>query len=139
MKNLLCLQTLIFFSRQLFEIYESLSTPTVEKINSVVYSAINLCTVVYASVGFLGYVAYCKGGFTGNILLSFTPSFSSEMFKLGFVMSIAVSFPLVIFPCRASLYSLIFKRVCKIFYYNFFMFMSSVIFKLNFCFELHSF
>ncbi|KAK6631057.1 hypothetical protein RUM44_003230 [Polyplax serrata] len=101
----LCCQT------QIFEIYESLSTPTVDKINSIVHSAINLCTVVYASVGFLGYVAYCKGTFSGNILLSFTPSFSSELFKLGFVMSIAVSFPLVIFPCRASLYSLIFKKI----------------------------
>lgn len=79
--------------------------------NGVIQSALNLCTAVYACVGFLGYIAYCKGTFTGNILLSFTPSLSSEMFKLGFVMSIAVSFPLVIFPCRASLYSLIFRRV----------------------------
>ncbi|EEB12145.1 vacuolar amino acid transporter, putative [Pediculus humanus corporis] len=96
---------------QLFEIYDSLPSPSVEKMNYVVKAALNLCTAVYASVGILGYIAYCKGTFTGNILLSFTPSLSSELFKLGFVMSIAVSFPLVIFPCRASLYSLIFKRI----------------------------
>lgn len=97
--------------RQIFEIYESLPSPTLDKMNYVVRSAVNICTIVYISVGFLGYIAYCTGNFTGNVLLSFAPSLASELYKLGFVMSIAVSFPLVIFPCRASLYSLIFRRV----------------------------
>ena len=44
--------------------------------------------------------------------MSFEPSLSSEMIKMGFVFSIAFSFPLVIFPCRASLNSLLFRRVC---------------------------
>lgn len=48
----------------------------------------------------------------GNILLSFEPSITSELIKLGFVFSVAFSFPLVIFPCRASLNSLLFRRVC---------------------------
>ena len=45
--------------------------------------------------------------------MSFTPSGASDIIKIGFVLSVAVSFPLVIFPCRASLYSLLFRRVCK--------------------------
>jgi len=44
--------------------------------------------------------------------LSFEPSVISELIKLGFVFSVAFSFPLVIFPCRASLNSLLFRRVC---------------------------
>jgi len=48
---------------------------------------------------------------TGNILMSFTPTLMSDVIKMGFVLSVAVSFPLVIFPCRASLFSLLFKRV----------------------------
>jgi hypothetical protein len=43
--------------------------------------------------------------------MNFTPSLMSDVIKVGFVLSLAVSFPLVIFPCRASLFSLLFKRV----------------------------
>ena len=31
------------------------------------------------------------------------------MFRLGFCVSVAVSFPLVLFPCRTSIHSLIFR------------------------------
>ena len=48
---------------------------------------------------------------TGNVLMSFTPTLMSDVIKMGFVLAVAVSFPLVIFPCRASLFSLLFKRV----------------------------
>lgn len=37
-------------------------------------------------------------------------SLSSDVIKIGFVISIAFSFPLVIFPCRASLYSLLYRQ-----------------------------
>lgn len=47
----------------------------------------------------------------GNIIMNFTPSFVSDIIKTGFVLSVACSFPLAIFPCRVSLYSLIYKRV----------------------------
>lgn len=46
--------------------------------------------------------------------MSFEPSLSSEIIKIGFVLSVAFSFPLVIFPCRASLNSLFFRRVSLI-------------------------
>ncbi|XP_026669922.1 putative sodium-coupled neutral amino acid transporter 10 isoform X2 [Ceratina calcarata] len=82
-----------------------------EKMNQVVRGALNICTSVYLCVGFFGYIAFCTQPFTGNILMSFKPSLSSEMIKMGFVFSIAFSFPLVIFPCRASLNSLLFRRM----------------------------
>lgn len=44
---------------------------------------------------------------SGNILVNLSQSLSSDVIKIGFVISIAFSFPLVIFPCRASLYSLL--------------------------------
>ena len=43
--------------------------------------------------------------------MSFTPTLMSDVVKMGFVLAVAVSFPLAIFPCRASLFSLLFKRV----------------------------
>lgn len=46
----------------------------------------------------------------GNILVNLSQSLSSDVIKIGFVISIAFSFPLVIFPCRASLYSLLHRH-----------------------------
>lgn len=113
MKKYFCLavnKTLIFF-RQLFEIYETLPNASLEKMNYVVRSAVNICVCVYIMVGFFGYVAFVNYPFTGNILMSFSPSLMTDAMKIGFVLSVACSFPLVIFPCRASLYSLLFKKV----------------------------
>ncbi|CAK9803008.1 Putative sodium-coupled neutral amino acid transporter 10 [Anthophora quadrimaculata] len=101
----------LFCQTQLFEIYETIPNVSLEKMNEVVQGALNICTIVYLCVGFFGYIAFCTQSFTGNILMSFEPSLSSEMIKMGFVFSIAFSFPLVIFPCRASLNSLLFRRV----------------------------
>lgn len=80
--------------------------------NDIVKSALSLCTGVYILVGFFGYVAFCHQEFSGNILLNLEETFASDAIKIGFVFSIAFSFPLVIFPCRASLYSLLYRRVC---------------------------
>ncbi|XP_072766769.1 uncharacterized protein [Anoplolepis gracilipes] len=101
----------LFCQTQLFEIYETIPNVSLEKMNDVVRGALNICTLVYMCVGLFGYIAFCTQSFTGNILLSFEPSITSELIKLGFVFSVAFSFPLVIFPCRASLNSLLFRRV----------------------------
>lgn len=95
---------------QIYEVFETIPNPSLEKINGAVRSATNICTAVYISVGFFGYVAFCNQQFSGNILINFAPSLISDIIKTGFVISVAFSFPLVIFPCRASLYSLLYKR-----------------------------
>lgn len=95
---------------QLFEIFESLPNASLDKMNSIVRSAVNICTGVYITMGLFGYIAFCTQPFSGNVMLSFSPSKTSEVMKLGFVLSVAVSFPLIIFPCRASLHSLLFRR-----------------------------
>lgn len=96
---------------QLFEIYETVSNPTLDKMNYIVRIAVNICVAVYISVGFFGYAAFASEPFTGNILMSFSQSPVTDVMKIGFVLSVAFSFPLVIFPCRASLNSLLFKKV----------------------------
>ena len=49
--------------------------------------------------------------FSGNILISFEPSLMTDMIKTGFLLSIVLSFPLCVLPCRTSLHSLIYGRV----------------------------
>lgn len=94
----------------IFEVYESVAQPSLSRMNAIVQSAISMVTGVYVAVGFFGYVAFFDRPFTGNILLSLEPSPTSDIIQMGFVLSVACSFPLVIFPCRASLYSLLYQR-----------------------------
>ncbi|XP_054738662.1 putative sodium-coupled neutral amino acid transporter 10 isoform X1 [Anastrepha obliqua] len=95
---------------QLFEVFESINNQSVEKLNGIVRNATWICTFVYIAVGFFGYVAFCTQTFSGNILMNFSPSFGSDVIKIGFVLSVAFSFPLVVFPCRASIYSLLYRK-----------------------------
>uniref|UniRef100_A0A1L8DDU0 Putative transmembrane amino acid transporter protein n=2 Tax=Nyssomyia neivai TaxID=330878 RepID=A0A1L8DDU0_9DIPT len=95
---------------QLFEVIETMPGVSLEKMNQTVRSATTICCVVYIFVGFFGYVAFCAQDFAGNILLNFSATLISDIIKIGFVISVACSFPLAIFPCRASLYSLLYRK-----------------------------
>ncbi|KAK4877049.1 hypothetical protein RN001_009555 [Aquatica leii] len=92
---------------QIFEIYQALPTVSLEKMNHLIGAAVNICTGVYICVGVFGYIAFATQTFSGNILMSFSISFITDLMKIGFVLSLAFSFPLIIFPCRASLNSLL--------------------------------
>ncbi|XP_050534850.1 putative sodium-coupled neutral amino acid transporter 10 isoform X2 [Daktulosphaira vitifoliae] len=48
----------LFCQTQLFDIFESISHESLDKLNSIVRSSMNMCTCVYISVGILGYIAY---------------------------------------------------------------------------------
>ena len=85
-------------------------TTSLDKMSRVIRQSTNICTMIYVAIGFFGYVAFNGHRFSGNILVDFTPSFASDIIKMGFVLSVAFSFPLAIFPCRVSLYSLLYKR-----------------------------
>uniref|UniRef100_A0A2M3Z2T7 Putative amino acid transporter protein n=1 Tax=Anopheles braziliensis TaxID=58242 RepID=A0A2M3Z2T7_9DIPT len=95
---------------QIFEVYATMPTTSLDKMSRVIRQSTNICTLIYVAIGFFGYVAFNGHRFSGNILVDFSPSFVSDVIKIGFVLSVAFSFPLAIFPCRVSLYSLLFKR-----------------------------
>lgn len=103
----------------------------------VVSTAIDLCTFIYMGVGIAGYLAFADTHFTGkstyckpcvqknltnfiggdffsrlgNILISFAPSFVTDLMKAGFLLSIILSFPLCVLPCRTSFHSLVYGKV----------------------------
>lgn len=97
---------------QLFEVYDSMGFPgsKFDGIARAVDRATFICCAVYSIIGFFGYVAFYNQTLSGNILVNFTPSLSNDVITIGFVLSIAASFPLVIFPCRTSLESLLQRR-----------------------------
>ena len=92
---------------QLFPIYDNMRDPSLNRMLNVIDSAINMVATIYLSVGFFGVIAFHDREVVGDILLSFRPSILGEAIKLGFVLSVAVSFPLVIFPCRLSINRLV--------------------------------
>lgn len=117
--------------RVIFEVCDTMPNPTLDKMNDIVKSATTLCTGVYILVGLFGYIAFCTQPFTGNMLLNLEESLASDAIKMGFVLSVAFSFPLIIFPCRASLYSLLYRRVnCVVFFIS----LNNLISKLFFAF-----
>ncbi|KAK3728584.1 hypothetical protein QZH41_011662, partial [Actinostola sp. cb2023] len=94
--------------RQLFGLYDSIPEPSVKKMESVVNMGLNIVSCVYISVGFFSYITFFEVGVQGDILTNYVNSFLAECLKLGFVMSVIVSFPLMVFPMRASINSLLF-------------------------------
>ncbi|XP_060064162.1 putative sodium-coupled neutral amino acid transporter 10 [Ylistrum balloti] len=98
---------------QLFIMYDNLPEPSLKSVNNIVQSAVNMCTVSYLLTGFFGYIAFHDVDIGGDIVTDFQVSLLSDVLKLGFVISIAVTFPLIIFPCRGSLYTLLFPQKQK--------------------------
>ncbi|XP_018009637.1 putative sodium-coupled neutral amino acid transporter 10 isoform X2 [Hyalella azteca] len=94
-----------------FEIYDSLPDANVSKMRDVVSGAMNLSATLYAFVGIFGCIAFGHSDkFGGNVILAFPATRLTEAIKLFFVASIAISFPLLLFPCRTSIYSLLYRR-----------------------------
>lgn len=98
---------------QLFHLYDALPEPSLHAIKSIIHTAVNLCTVAYLMVGFLGYITFYHIEIPGDILTKFPSTLGAHLMKLGFVISIAITFPVIIFPCRASIYTLLFQKKVK--------------------------
>lgn len=91
---------------QLFEVYQPGSF---DMIRRSVNTATMICCVVYCIIGFFGYIAFSSETLSGNVLMNLRPSFVNDAIIFGFILSIACSFPLVIFPCRNAIASLLHK------------------------------
>ncbi|KAK3588533.1 hypothetical protein CHS0354_014245 [Potamilus streckersoni] len=96
---------------QIFLVYDEMPEPSLKKINSIVHTAVNMCSVAYLLVGFFGYIAFSNiDEISGDIFTHIEKNLLTDAFKLCFVISLAVTIPLIVFPCRASLYTLLFPQ-----------------------------
>ncbi|GFR73920.1 sodium-coupled neutral amino acid transporter 2 [Elysia marginata] len=98
---------------QLFLLYDALPDPSLKAISGVISSAVNLCAVAYLLVGFFGYVAFHDIEVPGDVISVFPNTFFADLMKGCFVFSIVITFPVIIFPCRSSIYTLLFAKKSK--------------------------
>lgn len=101
----MCCQT------QLFPVLSCIKDATTDRVDYVVSNSINICAAMYAAVGVFGYVAFYSHELHGDVLVQFPPTIVTQSLKLAFLLSIAVSIPLMMFPARTALFCLILRDV----------------------------
>jgi len=94
---------------QLFVVYDSLEDSSSIRMNNIVKSSLKIVTFVYSAVAVFGYATFLNA-VEGNVLKNFPSTTLLAFIKIGFAASVVVGFPLMIFPCRQSIYTLFFKQ-----------------------------
>ncbi|XP_063710302.1 solute carrier family 38 member 10-like isoform X3 [Symsagittifera roscoffensis] len=96
----------------LFPLMETLEDDTPKSIEIVTKRAMIFVATLYSSVGIFGYLMF-GDSCLGDMLHNFHQSPLTDTFKLCFAFSILFSFPLVVYPLRSSLETLLFQNIAS--------------------------
>ena len=97
-------------------IVDEMARPTRRRVQTLIFSSTSIAMVFYAFVGIVGYLRF--GAATPeDILMSYRPETNVEtvlfaLSRLGMVLCLALSMPLLLFPSRSSLHELLVDLPC---------------------------
>ncbi|PAV71135.1 hypothetical protein WR25_07335 [Diploscapter pachys] len=94
---------------QLFCVIDCIKDASTSKVDTVVNNAINFCSAMYAAVGLFGYVAFYYKELHGDVLVELESTIFTQLLKLCFMLSIAFSIPLMLFPLRIAIFNLLLR------------------------------
>uniref|UniRef100_H3GW21 Amino acid transporter transmembrane domain-containing protein n=1 Tax=Phytophthora ramorum TaxID=164328 RepID=H3GW21_PHYRM len=98
-----------------FSIYTELQRPCIRRMNKVVDRATLISFLIYLSIGVVAYLAFgpqlVEPKYKGNILLSFPMNDTLiAISRAAITFTVAVAFPLNIFPCRFTIDMMFFSN-----------------------------
>lgn len=90
----------------IFIVYNVFKKPQVLRMERIIGYAILAVSCLYSVLGVCGYMTF-KSATKGNVLTNYPKSSLTEVMRLSFCFSCIISFPILIFPVRTAMYTLL--------------------------------